>query len=392
VRRRFGDGIRQEVSSELMQTSFAEAIREQEVSPAGMPQIEDVKMENGKDLEFTAVFEVFPEVTVSDFAGIEVEKPMAEVTDADIDKMIETLREQRKHYHEAERASQDGDQVNVDFEGFLDGEAFEGGKAEGADIVIGSGSMIPGFEDGIVGLAAGDEKEIEVDFPEDYQSEELAGKKATFKIKCNKVSEAHEPELNDEFFKEFGVEEGGVDAFRTEVRSNMERELDAAVASKVRVQVMDGLLATNEVELPQALVDQEIDRMRHDAIHQFGGHDQIDPSVLPSEMFKDQAERRVGLGLIVNAIVDQSEIKLDDDRVRERIEKMASSYEQPEQVVQYYYGNEEYLGQIQNLVLEEQVVDTIIEKAKVSEVQVSYDEAIKPAEQQESPEEDSAAD
>lgn len=378
VRRRYGEGIRQEVSSELMQASFAEAIREQQVAPAGMPEIQDVKLESGKDLEFTAVFEVFPEVTLADFTGIKVEKPVAEVTDADIDKMIETLREQRIHYHEVDRAAAEKDKVNVDFEGFLEGEAFEGGKAEGADIVIGSGSMIPGFEEGVAGLSKGEEKELEIKFPENYQSRELAGKDTVFKITVNSVSEPHQPALDDTFFKEFGVHEGGLDAFRTEVKANMEKELESAIANKVRTQVMDGLVKSNEVELPQALVNQEIDKLRHDAVHQFGGHDKIDPSVLPAEMFAEQAKRRVGLGLIVNAIVEQKEVKLDDARVKAKIESMASSYEDPAEVVQYYYSNEQHLSQIRNLVLEEQVVDEIVSQADVTEVTMSYDDAIKP--------------
>lgn len=379
VRRRYGAGIRQEVGSELMQSSFAEAIREKDVAPAGMPRIEDVKLESGEDLEFTAIFEVLPEVELKGFEAIEVERPVAEVTDADIDKMIDTLREQRLEYDTVERASQDGDKVIVDFEGFLDGEPFEGGKAENAEIVIGSGSMIPGFEAGIEGLAAGDEKELDIKFPEEYQSEQLAGKDTTFRIKVNEVLEPKKPALDQAFFEAFGVEEGGLDAFRDEVKSNMQKELDSAVKNKIRTQVMDGLVEINDVQLPQALVDQEIDRLRHDAIHQFGGHDKIDPSVLPSEMFEEQAKKRVTLGLVVNAIVEQHDIKLDDARVRSRIEEMATSYEEPEQVIQYYYGNEQQLEQIQNLVLEEQVVDAVLEQANVTDTEMSYEEAVRPA-------------
>ncbi len=378
VRRRFGDGIRQEVGSELMQSSFAEAIREQEVSPAGMPSIEDVKLESGQDLEFTAIFEVFPEVTVGDFSAIQVEKPVAEVADEDIDKMIETLREQRTEYQAVERAAQNDDRVKIDFEGFIDDEPFEGGKAEGADLVLGSGQMIPGFEDGLLGVSAGDDREVQVTFPEDYQAENLAGKDATFKMHVHEVAEPVKPELNEELFKQFGVEEGGLEAFRDEVRANMEKELETAISNSIRTQVMDELLRLNEVELPQSLIDQDIDQLRHEAIQQFGGHDNIDPSVLPSEMFVDKARRRVGLGLLVNAVVEQGDIKLDDAQVREKIEKMSSSYEEPEQVIQYYYGNERALGQIQNLVLEEQVVDTILAGASVTEKQMSYEEAIKP--------------
>lgn len=378
VRRRFGPGIRQEVGSELMQSSFAEAVEEQKVSPAGMPEIEDITLESGKDLEFTAVFEVLPEVVPASFEGISVERPVAEITDADIDKMIETLREQRQSYKEVDRASLENDKVNVDFEGFIDGEAFDGGKAEGADIVLGSGNMIAGFEEGLTERTKGEVLELSVTFPEDYQASELAGKDAVFKVTVNSVSVPELPELGDEFFAQFGVTEGGIEAFRSEVRSNMQKELDAAIKNKVRNRVMDGLVETNEVEIPRALVNQEIDSLRHDAVHRLGGHDKIDPSVLPSEMFEAQATRRVKLGLIVNAIVEQNEIQVDDERVKAMVEEMASSYEQPDQVVKYYYSNQQQLSQIQNVVLEEQVVDRILEGANVTDVPMSYEDAIKP--------------
>lgn len=383
VRRRFGDGIRQEVSSELMQSSFSEAVAREEVLPAGAPRIEDVSIEAGKDLEFTAIFEVFPDVTPGDLANIKVERPVAEVKDTDLDQMIEQLREQRTEYKEVGRASAQDDKINLDFEGFIDGEAFDGGKAEGSEVVIGSGSMIPGFEDGLVGLSAGDETELSVRFPDDYQAENLKGKDAVFKIKVNQVNEATLPELNDEFFQLFGVDEGGMDAFRDEVRANMEKELKAAVKNKVKTQVMDGLVAITEVELPASLISSEIDRMKQEAVQQFGGGQNIDPSILPNEMFESQAQRRVQLGLIVNAIVENKEISPDGEKVRETIEEMASSYEQPEQVVSYYYSNQQQLAQIESVVLEDQVVDAILAEADVTEVEMSYEEAIKPLPQEE---------
>ena len=380
VKRRFGEGIRQEVSSELMQSSFSEALQKEDVSPAGAPQIEDISMEAGKDLEFTAVFEVFPEVQLGDFAAIAVEKPKAEVVDDDLGKMIDKLQEQRLEYAETKRMARNEDKLNIDFEGFVDGEAFEGGKGEGADIILGSGTMIPGFEEGLLKCKSGDEKELELKFPDEYQAENLAGKDALFKITVNTVSAPKKPELDDEFFKLFGVEEGGVEAFRTEVRGNMKKELDTAIKNKVKNQVMDGLVETNNIDIPKALVAAEVDRMRQEAVQQFGGSEKIDPSVLPAEMFEKQAEKRVKLSLIVSAIVDQFELKVDDEKVKETIEEMASTYEQPEQVVKYYFNNEQQLNQIQNIVLEQQVVDTILEKADVSEINLSYDEAIKPPE------------
>jgi trigger factor len=381
VRRRFGEGIRQEVSGELMQSSFSEALEQEDVSPAGSPQIEEVVLEAGKDLEFTAIFEVFPEIQLGDFAMISVEKPVAEVTPEDLDVMIMKLREQRLDYVEVDRPGRKDDRLNIDFEGFLDGEAFEGGTGEGADIVLGAGTMIPGFEDGLVGSSAGAERDLELKFPEEYQAENLAGKDALFKVKVNKVSEPELPELDEEFFKLFDVEEGGIEAFRTEVRGNMEKELDAAVKTKVRNQVLDGLIGITSVEVPTALVTVEVDRMREEAVQQFGGAEKIDPTVLPAEMFEKQAEKRVKLGLIVNAIVKQMDMKVDHDKVRITIDNMASSYEDPEQVVKYYYGNEQQLNRIENMVLEEQVVENVIAKADVNEITVPYDEAIAPAPQ-----------
>ena len=379
VKRRFGAGIRQEVSSEVIQSTYGQALQQEDINPAGRPKIEDVKIEEGQDLEYTAIFEVFPEVEVAGFEGIEVEKLSSQVEDEDLDKMIQTLREQRTEFSEVERTAAEKDKVNIDFEGFMDDEAFEGGKAEGADIVLGSGQMIPGFEDGLIGLSAGEEKDLEVTFPENYQAENLAGKAAVFKIKVNSVSEPVLPALADEFFTLFDVKEGGLEAFREEVKSNMQRELDASIKAKVKNQVMDGLDATNEIELPKALVDEEVNRMRQEAVQQFGGGQgapQIDPSVLPAEMFSDQAEKRVKLALIVNAIVEKNELTPDEDKVRETIETMASSYEDPEQVINFYYSNEQQLSQIRNVVLEEQIVDLVLDSAKVSEKTVSYDEAV----------------
>jgi trigger factor len=378
VRRRFADGIRQEVSSELMQSSFADAVSKQAMAPAGMPSIQNVVMEEGKDFEFTAEFEIFPEIELADFGLINVERPVATVTESDIDKMIETLREQHKEFADVDRVSQDGDQVNVDFEGFVDGEAFEGGKAEGSDIVLGSNSMIPGFEEGLLGCKAGESKDIQVTFPEGYQAKELAGKEATFKMTINKVAEPTLPELEAAFFEKFGVKEGDLAAFRVEVLGTMEKELAAAIKNKVKNQVLDGLAESNAVEVPSALVNSEVDRMRQEAVQQFGGNQKIDPSILPAEMFTAQATKRVQLGLMVNAIVEQKKLEVDQDQVKTMIETMSSSYEDPQEIINYYYSNEQQLNQIQNLVLEDQVIDAILAGAKVSDLAMDYDEAIKP--------------
>jgi len=377
VKRRFGAGIRQEVSSEMIQSTYGEALQKEDISPAGMPKIEEVNIEEGKDLEYTAVFEVFPEIEVSGLESIEVERLSSSIEEADLEKMIDTLREQRLVYAETDRAAAEKDQVNLDFEGFLEDEPFEGGKAEGTDLVLGSGSMIPGFEDGLTGLKAGEEKDLKLTFPENYQAENLAGQEVLFKIKVNKVSEPELPELNDEFFEQFDVKEGGVEAFRKEVTNNMKRELDSAIKAKVKDQVMDGLSDNNEVDLPQSLIDQEVNRMRQEAVQQFGGGAQFDPSMLPAEMFSEQAQKRVKIGLIVSAIVDKNSLEADAETVRETIEEMASTYQDPEEVINYYYSNEQQLSQIQNMVLEGQIVDFVLDSAKVTDKTVSYDEAVK---------------
>jgi len=237
--------------------------------------------------------------------------------------------------------------------------------------------MIPGFEDGLVGAKAGEERVLNVTFPEDYQNLDLAGKAAEFTVTVNSVAAPTLPELTDEFFAQFGIKEGGIDGFRTEVRKNMERELRQAIKSKVKNQVMDGLLATNPIEAPKALLSNEVDRLRVQAVQQFGGN--IKPDQLPAELFEEQARRRVVLGLIVAEVVKQFELKPDDARVRELIQEMASAYQEPEQVVSWYYKNDEQMNEVRSVVLEEQVVDTVLQKASVTDKAVSYEEAVKPA-------------
>ncbi|EAT10784.1 trigger factor, partial [Bermanella marisrubri] len=295
IRQRYGKGVRQEVLGEQMQQGFIQAVQQEKLNPAGMPSVEPVVDEEGKDFQFSATFEIYPEVEIKDVEKIEVEKLAAEVKDEDLENMIDILRKQQADFKEVDAASKDGDRVKIDFEGFVDGEAFEGGSAEGHALVLGSNSMIPGFEDQIVGMKAGDEKTIKVTFPEDYNAENLKGKDAEFKIKVHTVEESELPELNEEFFKAFGVEASDEAEFRSEVRKNMERELKQAVQRNTKNQVLDGLIQTNEVDVPAALIDQEIGRLQQQAVQQFGGGQQISPDMLPKELFKDQADRRVKL-------------------------------------------------------------------------------------------------
>lgn len=378
IRKRFGASARQEVIGEVIQSSFYEAIVQEKLNPAGAPSVEPKELSEGKDFEYIATFEVYPEVTLGDFGQISVERIESEVTDADLDNMLEILRKQHTSYEAVEREAANDDQLTIDFTGRIDGEAFAGGTASNTKLVLGSGRMIPGFEDGLVGAKAGESRTVSVTFPEDYQNLDLAGKAAEFEIMVHEVAEARLPELNDEFFARFGVEEGGLEGFRAEVRKNMERELRQAIKGKTKTQVMDGLLKTNEVEVPKALISSEIDRLRQQAVQQFGGAN-FDPSQLPAELFEDQAKRRVTLGLIVAEIVKQNEIKPDEDRVRAMVEELASAYQEPQQVINWYMQNEQQLAEIQSVVLEEQVVDTVLQKAKVTEKKVSYEEAVKPA-------------
>lgn len=375
VKRRFGGAVRNEVLGEVMRESFFKAIEQEKIEPAGMPQFEPKTVEDGKDFEFTATFDVYPEISLAAFDSINVEKLSAEVGDADIDQMIDTLRKQRATWAEKDGAAADGDRVNIDYEGFKDGEAFAGGSAKGQNLVLGSGSMIPGFEDGLKGKKAGEETTLKLTFPEDYHAEDLKGAAVEFKVAVNKVEAQQLPEIDAGFMEAFGVKDGDADKFRAEVRKNMERELKNAVTAKVKEQVMDGLVSAHDFEVPHALVHGEILRMRQQMVQQFGGGQQFDASMLPEELFKEQAERSVRLGLVVREILEKNELKADADKVRARIEEIAEQYEEPQEVINYFYGNPQQLQQVEGAVLEEQVVELVLAGAKVSEKAVSYEEA-----------------
>ncbi len=378
IRQRYEDSARQEALGDLIQATYYEAIVAQKLNPAGAPAVEPKVFEKGKDLEYVATFEVFPEIQLAGFDGLTIERQQADVQDSDVDNMLEILRKQNTRFEAVERAAENGDQLNIDFVGKIDGEAFAGGSAKGTPLVLGSGRMIPGFEEALVGVKAGEERVINPTFPTDYQNLDLAGKTAEFIITVNSVSAPQLPELNDEFFALFGIKEGGIDGFRAEVRKNMERELRQAIKSKVKNQVMEGLLAANPVEVPKALIANEVNRLRVQAVQQFGGN--IQPDQLPAELFEEQAKRRVVLGLIVAEVVKKTELKPDENRVRELIEEMASAYQEPQQVVAWYLKNEQQLNEVRSVVLEEQVVDTVLQQAKVTDKAVSYEEAVKPAE------------
>lgn len=378
VKQRFGAGIRQEVLGEVINRTYFEALQKEDINPAGMPSIDTTKNKEGEDLEYVATIEVYPEVDLPDFSGFSVKKPVATVQDADVDNMIENLRKQQASWEEVDRPAEEGDQVVIDFRGTKDGEEFEGGKAENQTLVLGSDSMIPGFEEGIVGMKPGEERVLSLTFPEDYHAEELKGAAVEFTVKLHKVSEQKLPELDEDFFKKYGVDEGGLEAFKEEVKSNMERELNNARKSQVKNQALDALYEAKEVELPQALVSNEIDNVRKQTLQQFGGAvKDIDvASLLPDSMFEEQARKRVALGLLVGEIIKKEEMKPEAEKVQEAIEQLASTYHEPEAVIQYYQSNQDARANIEAMVLEDQVVDYILSKAKVEEEQTTYDDLV----------------
>ncbi len=378
VKSKFGKGVRQEVVGELMSQTYYEAIQQQKLKPAGQPRIEGAKFDEGTDLQFTAIFEVYPEINLPDFSKIKSERLTAEVTETDIDEMIETLRQQRKSWQVVQRAAADKDLVNIDYVGTVDGVEFDGGKAAGSKLVIGAERMIPGFETGIIGKNTADTFTLDLEFPAEYHNKDMAGKKAQFKITLNSVSEQALPEIDEEFYKSFGVEEGGNSAFREEVANNMQRELKTASRNKLKTKIMDALIKLVDISIPQALVAGEIGQLRNQAVQQFGRGQKIDPNMLPDELFADQARRRVALGLVLGEVIQQQGIKADAAKVRTSVEELASTYESPDEVINWYYGNKEQLASIEGAVMEDQVFDYIIGLAKIADKKVGYQDAIKP--------------
>ncbi|MDA3507102.1 trigger factor [Acinetobacter junii] len=383
VRREYGASIYQEVVNDLIRDTVFEAIQQEKINAVGMPNIE--KVENKDDaLVYEATVEVYPEVEVKSFADLEIDRKSSEINDSDVDVMIENLQKQRASWTETKGMAKKDMQVTFDFEGTVDGEKFEGGAAEDFKLVLGSGRMIPGFEDGIVGMKKGEEKVIDVTFPEDYQAENLAGKAAQFKITVKLVEKQKLPEIDAEFLKIFGLtEEEGLDKLKADVRKNMEREVRNGLRNQVKQAAFDALVAANEIEVPASMVAQEIDRQRQQMIQQFTqqfgaqGAGAFDSSMLPDELFKEQAEKSVKLGVLVSKVLADAKLEVDQARVDAYINDMASSYEDPTEVVEYFKNDKQQRAQIEAVVLEDQVVDHILAAAKVNDVAVSYEDLLK---------------
>jgi len=375
IKKRFGAAVRQEVAGDVMQRQFYEAIMQEKITPAGMPTFDLTKDVDGEDLEFVAAFEIYPEVEVKGIEEIEIERSVVEIADADLDTMMETLQKQHADWKEVKRKAKKDDKVTIDFVGTIDGEEFDGGKAEDFPLELGKGRMIPGFEKPLVGVKAGDEVTSEVTFPDDYHAEALKGKDAVFAITVKKVEGLNLPKVDDEFAKLFGVEEGGVDALKTEVKKNMQRELDQTLKTQLKESVIAGLLEKNQLDLPKALVDQEVQALREQAKQRFAqqGNTANMPE-LPADLFQDNAKRRVSVGLLLGEVIKNNELKADQAKVDILIETAASAYEDPQEVIEYYKTNNELMQQMQNLALEEQAIEVVVSKAKVTDVKKAFDE------------------
>lgn len=373
VKQRYGASVMQDVLGDVMQRNFINAIVEQKINPAGAPSYKPEMLEDGKDFVYSVEFEVYPEIALKGLETIEVEKPVVAVKDEDLENMLETLRKQQAQWKEVAEAATADSRITINFTGSIDGEEFEGGKAEDFALVMGEGRMIPGFEDGIVGHKAGEEFDIEVNFPEDYHAENLKGKAAKFAIVLKKVEQRELPEFTEEFIKRFGIADGTLEGLRAEVRKNMERELKNAVRNRVKAQVLDGLVNANEIDVPAAVVDGEIDVLRRQAAQRFGGNEQ-QAMELPRELFEEQAKRRVVIGLLLGEVISSNELKADEDRVKTLIEEMASAYEDPAEVIEYYSKNNELMNSVRNLALEEQAVEKVLEAAKVTEKETNFTE------------------
>ena len=374
VSQQYGDSVYQEVVGEVFQSTFYEAANAENLRVAGMPSIDTQVLEPGKDLEYTATFEVYPTFEIGSVEQLEISKAKVKIMAADVDKMIETLREQQKEWKDVKRASKEGDLVVVDFEGTIDGEAFDGGSAKDFTVELGAGRMLKDFDEGLVDVKAGGEKEIDVTFPDDYPAENLKGKTAKFALNVTAVRTSSLPKVDEDFIKKFGVEDGTRKSFKAEIKSNMERELEQTIKARLKQSVMDGLNDIHEIEIPEALVTEEIKHVRNE----MSGNSGNDMSSLPDELFKEQASRRVKLGLVVGEIITKNELKKDQQKVDDMLQTISATYEDPQALIEYYQTNEQAMQTVEAAVMEEMIVDWVLEKATVTDEEMSFAELMSP--------------
>ena len=373
VKQQYADQVRQEVVGDVLQSTLYEAIGQEKLSPAGQPRVDSIKSDPGQGMEYTALFEVYPEVKLGDLSNETVEKAVVELTDADVEEMLETVRGQHKEWVSVERAAKDGDQLNINFKGMIDGEVFPGGEANDMPIELGSGRMIKGFEEGLIGAKAGDDVTLNVTFPDDYHAKDLAGKPAQFDTHVNKVEEAKLPELNDDFAKKLGIKDASVENMHKEIKASMQLELDGRLNTQLKSSVMDALINAHEFDVPKPLVEDESEAIKQNMLENLKQQGMQDQGMqVDASMFADQAVRRVKLGLIMSEIVKSEKIEADEDRVKKKIEDIAAPYDQPQQVIDWYNGDKQRLAEVRALVTEEQIVDWAMEKAKVVDKSVTF--------------------
>jgi trigger factor len=368
LRKRYGDAVNQEVFSELVESSFSEALMQQSLRPAGMPRIEPSIDPAEQRFGYTAIFEVLPQVEIASLSGRVVKSPVAAVTEEDIDAMVERLRRQHATREPVERPAATGDLLTISFTGTLDGEPFEGGSASGVKLELGTGRMIPGFEKGLIGASVGEQRTLDLVFPDPYQDEHLAGKPVRFEVSVDAVEESVLPEVDAAFAEAFGVPDGDVERFRDDVRQNMEREMKQRLDARRKEAVMDLLFEVHDVELPGVLIEEEIRAMKGQMQETFGSKD----VTLPDGMFDEAAKRRVALGLIIGEIVKRHGLRPDAQRVRATVEENASTYEHPQAVVDYFYSDPKHLASVESLVLEGHVVDWVLEQVEVEEEALTF--------------------
>jgi len=382
VKQRFGDQVLREVTEEVLRDSFQEAVVQKALRPAGGPHIHPGELGAGRGLKYTAEFEVYPEFELAPIEEMEIRRPEVDITDADIDAMVETVREQRKTWNEVERAAASGNQVLIDFHGSIEGTPFAGGEGQDVAIELGAERMLSGFEDQLIGVSKGDEKKVRITFPDDHPNHDVDGKAADFDVTVKSVSAAQLPALDDSFAQSLGVTEGNVEGLRKAVRVNMVRELEQKMQERLKTQVMDGLVQRNEVELPESMVKHEIDHARDQVMKNMElpksrNINQPDEPRLPDELFVDEARRRVKLGLVVGEIVRRHELKPDQDNVQAALQALASSYDEPQQVIDYYRRNRSAMANVEATVMEAQIVEWVVARARTTPEKLTFNELVR---------------
>ncbi|HET9389473.1 MAG TPA: trigger factor [Steroidobacteraceae bacterium] len=372
VRKQFGSQVHQEVISDLMRSSFAQALTQEKLTPAGGPRIEPIAVGPGADLRYAAVFEVIPEIRVEPTDRISIDRPTALVTDDDVSAMIESMRHQRPIWTSVERPARDTDRVTLDFDGRIDGQPFEGSEGRDVQVIVGARQAVPQLEQAVREASVGDLRSVALPFPAEHPNKALAGRTAELEVTIKRVEEQSLPEVDEAFCHAYGVEEGGVEALRVEVRKSMERELQDIIRNRVRTQVMDGLYRENSIEVPRALIDEQVQRMQLDAARRMGAKDVS--QVPPREPFEEPARRRAALGLIMGQIVQTETIKLDQARVQSRLGDIIANYPDPDEARRAYVQNADAMRQIESAVLEDQVVDWVVEHARVTDRPMSFKE------------------